>query len=80
MPFKWVPPRKFMSHNGVTVYHTYRHGYINEPSTFWYTTNGSDDDDTKDFDIRDLGEYRLDVNHKTILHMAINNGAIKGDA
>lgn len=58
---EWVEPEVFLSHNNVTVYHTYKDDDIGQGArTHWFTTNSISDDES--FDVRDF-----DVPSKALL-------------
>lgn len=50
MPYRWVEPEVFVEHEGVMVFHCYRHDMADDRLEYWYTT----DSDPEDFDVRDL--------------------------
>ena len=54
MPFEWVPPRVFMRYRGIKIYHTYRNDVITDPSQYWFTFDGLDEDYAHSFDVRTL--------------------------
>lgn len=62
MPWRteWVAPAIYLHHSGVTVYHSYKDNNIEQPLTFWYTTNPEyyeefgGETDPFEFDVRDL--------------------------
>lgn len=58
MPLKDVAPRAVLKHGKVTVYNTYRHDILNDPSDYIFTTNSYNTDRDSDcvdhFDIRDI--------------------------
>lgn len=74
MPTTWIEPDEVVSHNGVTVYHTYKEGEYQ--SEYWYTLVPADDDYEGEaaFDIRDL-EASGDSD-EDILRAAIDAGEI----
>lgn len=77
MPNVWTEPDEVITHNGVTVYHTYKDGeYI---SAYWYTLNESDDDweGESAFDVRELNAYDSDKSHEEILRTAIENSELQ---
>jgi hypothetical protein len=50
---QWIPPEIFLTHNGVTIYHTYKDDDVDQgPQTYWYTTRN--DADEGKFDVREL--------------------------
>ena len=56
MPYlsQWVAPEVFLTHNGVTIYHTYKDDdWEQGPQTYWFVTDemASQDDG---FDVREL--------------------------
>jgi hypothetical protein len=89
MPYEYVDPDIFMTHNGAVVYHTYKGGPGNEYRLdYWFTTDAceADEDCGGDhvFDVRDLptpptlpnklvGEA---ARHKAIIAHAIDTGAL----
>jgi len=53
MPDKWVPPEEFLTHRGITIYHTYKNANINERSEYWYTADVKEEQEYE-FDVREL--------------------------
>lgn len=81
MPYKteWVDPELLLTHNGVSVYRTYRDDDIEDgKSDYWFTTDKLDNegDDTR-FDIRDLPNYTCKYSGEVIIKDAIELGYIK---
>jgi hypothetical protein len=55
---KTVKPRIAVSHGGVSVYHTYRGGYVDGGTLrFWFTLNPDDLNELDHFDVRDLPSW-----------------------
>lgn len=70
MPYssKWVAPEEFLTHQGVSIYCTYRYNDINDgPREFWFTTSETCGEEECDcdkssqcrhvFDVRELPGY-----------------------
>ena len=55
MPYRYVEPDEFITHQGVTIWHAYRDG-TDEPHTYWFTTKPEQADGGGDgwFDARRL--------------------------
>jgi hypothetical protein len=74
----WVPPELFFTHNGVNVFYTYRDNDIDQGvNSFWYTLNARDDDETEQFDVRDLPAWQHSEDHKAIITQALDNGDLE---
>jgi len=61
MPYKyeWVPNEVFLDHNGILIFHTYKHDE-DIIHTYWYGTASDtrDEDDDTNFDVRDLPGWK----------------------
>ena len=74
MPYIWTEPELVLTHQGVSVYYTYRNDYMEEGSyEYHYTT---DIGEQSSFDIRDLDSYQPDASLEDILVRAIEAGEI----
>mgnify|MGYP007134645517 FL=1 len=64
---RWVEPAVFLEHDGVKVYHTYRHDNEEDRSEFIFTTDPTNSD-------RDSGcEYHFDVRDLRIVEQGSDN-------
>jgi hypothetical protein len=55
---KTQKPKIAVSHGGVSVYHTYRGGYVDGGTLrFWFTLNPDDLNDLDHFDVRELPSW-----------------------
>ena len=79
-----IPPETAVSHQGVSVYHTYRSGEAEEGHrTFWFTLNSDDLIEPDHFDVRTLSPWSEplegadeDEHIKTVLRRAIEAGEL----
>jgi len=78
MPQMWVEPGLVISHNGVSVYNTYRNDNYNDPYTYQFTTDITEQGDP--FDIRDLSCFSAEKERDEILKEAILLGEVKAPA
>lgn len=91
MPLVWQPPKLFLEHNNVAVYHTYKH---DSSASYWYTTNPADDNlnspfqghEAGQFDVRDLprapdenSAQTFRERHATRIKAAIDSGDLLHD-
>ena len=91
MPMQWVPPKLFLWHKRVFVYHTYRHDVITDPKTYWFTLDSVGDGNSH-FDVRDLRAWQeqtkvyleskdVPYDHaeqiRQVLRMAIDSGELQ---
>ena len=53
MPYKYVYPEKFLSYDGVDIFHVYKHGDWGNRMRYWFTTDISEDE-AFSFDVREL--------------------------
>jgi hypothetical protein len=53
MPFTYVTPEVVLTHGDVTVYRVYKNDNVEDPLTYWYTTDPHDIPESE-FDIRTL--------------------------
>lgn len=77
MPYEltWVEPEVVLTHNGVTIYHTYKNDEVDQGQMqFWFTTDGFSDVDEFKFDVRDLPAKS---NPEETLRHAIDAGILK---
>jgi hypothetical protein len=80
MPYVWRDAELFLSHKGVTIYHTYRHDMFTDPYDYIFTT--SLDRNAPQFDIREVGALcpmspDIDTNQdwrRLVLIQAIDSG------
>lgn len=67
MPYAQTEAQRFLTHNGVEVFHIYSNDYVDEgPRTYWYALHpyGSDEDDHGEngvFDVRELPTWPSDA-------------------
>jgi len=80
MPMMWVDAYEFLTHKGVTIYHSYKNDDVDQgPREFWYCLlpwHGEDEA----FDVRDLSTWYNDpegTDIKKVLRDAINKGELK---
>jgi hypothetical protein len=75
---KEVPAEVFVSHKGVTVYHCYDNGMINEKFNYIYTLDPLGYDNSDDvIDIRDFGCKSSErKGHMTTIIKLIDSGRI----
>jgi len=76
MPLVWRAPQAFLTHKGITIYHAYDGGDGNDQLEYWYNTDPTENDDTFEFDIRELEEYDSKLSHQNVLKAAIDNDHI----
>lgn len=79
MPYVWMDPVAFLTHNGVTIYHIYKNNFAEEGvRENWFTTDicGGDCDDPCAFDIRDLSAYAPEKPYTQVLREAIDRGEL----
>ncbi len=79
MPIGWIQPDLFLRHQGVAVYHVYRHDeYEQGPREYWFTTDkhGGDYNDPCSFDVRELSSYAREKTHEQIIREAIDAGEL----
>lgn len=77
MPYAWVEPELFISHNGVSVYHTYKDENMDAGRLEYHYTTDIGEQSSYEFDIRDLPSYRPKTKHSKIIKRAIEMGEIK---
>ncbi len=80
MPYVWLEPAAFLTHNGVTICHIYKNNFAEEGvRENWFTTDicGGDCDDPCAFDIRDLSDYAPEKPYAQVLREAIDRGELK---
>jgi len=63
-----------LEHNGVTVYHAYKEGWLDCPLTYWFAM--SPEDDADEFDVRELAVEQSD-DIDLMLKAAIDAGLLK---
>ncbi len=77
MPQAWVEPELFITHNGVSVYHTYKDGCMDAGRLEYHYTTDICEEDSYEFDIRDLPFYQPETEHAETIKKAIEMGEIK---
>lgn len=77
MPQAWVEPELFITHNGVSVYHTYKDGNMDAGRLECHYTTDICEEYSYEFDIRDLPSYQPETEHAEIIKSAIEMGEIK---
>ncbi len=75
MPLAYVEPEVIVEHKGVSVYHTYKNGYMDARMTFWYKLDI--EENGEQFDIRELPNYSSGLTHNAIIKQAIEVGYLK---
>jgi hypothetical protein len=75
MPMIWVEPEVFLEHEGVTVYHAYKHGGLGSRLRYWFNTD-PDETDVFDFDVRSLPDWTDDGSADSTIRSAIDHGLI----
>lgn len=76
MPLTWTEPEEVVTHQDVTVYHTYKDdGMVSE---YWFTLEAAFDDYESDhiFDIRDLDDYDPRKSDEENLRAGIESGEL----
>ena len=76
MPLKWVEPYKVFTHRGISIYCTYKNDDYENPSTYWFTTDVTEDkseNEKCEFDIRDLPLYQDLSTIKVVFKNAIDD-------
>lgn len=82
MPTKWISPKKFLTHKGVTIYHVYKNDEIDQGARiYWYGWCEDCYDDRNSFDVRDLPNPNQCVietvaGRKALLREAIDAGIL----
>ncbi len=82
MPLRWCDPEKFLTHNDVTIYHTYKDDLSDVPLEFWYSTCANASAESEfEFDVRELplAAQLTDADHAVIIRSAIDAGILKQD-
>ena len=76
MPYMetWLEREIVLVHNGVTVYHAYKEDWFESPLFYWFAL--SPDDDTDEFDVRDLAVEQSD-DIEAMLKAAIDANLLK---
>jgi hypothetical protein len=74
MPWESVEREIALQHNGVTVYHAYKDGYLDHPLTYWFALSSEDEAD--EFDVRDLAVEQSD-DIEGMLKAAIEAGLLE---
>ena len=75
---EWVPPELFMTlSDGRKIYHTYKDGYDDQLQSYWYTTDGENEDTAYVFDVRELSTYFDDMAHEEVIQTASTFGELK---
>jgi len=75
MPYIWTEPALVIEHQGVSVYHVYRHDHMEcGYCEYWYTTDITEQ--AEPFDIRNRDSYQNSEDHSVILKQAIERGEI----
>jgi len=75
MPYIWTEPEIAIEHNGVTIYHVYKNGFMDSGRyECLYTTDVTENDAA--FDIRDLQNYDTQLESIEILKKAIDSGEL----
>lgn len=76
MPYRWHPPDVIVSHQGITLWYTYKSAFSDAIRRYRYTYEG-DDLEEHSFDIRDLPQWNDDYDmlgyqgHQEVLRQAI---------
>lgn len=89
MPYGWIEPDVFLTHNGVTVYRAYKDEQYDRPMSSWYMVSADDVPDLPrtaplaealyvEFDVRSLPGVR--DGHAERIKLAIDRGDLPARA
>jgi hypothetical protein len=84
MTLHGIEPEKFLTHNGVRIFHAYKDELSDIPLEFWYSTsNTAGSGSLYEFDVRELAGYRPQndkdnmTEHKRVIKAAIYAGVLQ---